>query len=53
MYIYLEKLKDKNKSTSFNVDFLGFLSHLKHVLKIEGNIWSKNNENHKVNKYNI
>ncbi len=30
-YIYLEKLKDKNKCTSFNVDFLGYLSHLKHM----------------------
>ncbi len=33
--IYLEKLKDKNKYTSFNVDLLEYLSHLKHVLKIE------------------
>ncbi len=37
-YIYFEKLTDKNKWTSFNVDFLGFLSHLKHVLKLEENI---------------
>ncbi len=28
-YIYLEKLEDKIKYTSFNVDFLGYLSHLK------------------------
>ncbi len=28
-YIYLEKLKVKNKCTSFNGDFLGYLSHLK------------------------
>ncbi len=42
--IYLEKLKDKNKCTSFNLDFLGYLSYLKHVLKIEENICSKNNE---------
>ncbi len=26
-YIYLEILKDKNKYTNFNVDFLGCLSH--------------------------
>ncbi len=44
-YMYLEKLKDKNKCTSFNVEFLEYLSHLKHVLKIEENICSKNNEN--------
>ncbi len=43
-YIYLEKLKDKNKYTNINVDFLGYLSHFKHVLKIEENICSKNNE---------
>ncbi len=52
-YIYLEKLKDKNKCTSFNVDFLGYLSHLKHVLKIEENICSKNNEKLKFDKFNI
>ncbi len=39
-YIYLEKLKDKNKC-------------LKHVLKIEENICSKNNEKLKVDKFNI
>ncbi len=52
-YIYLEKLKDKNKWTSFNVDFLGYLAHLKHVLKIEENICSKNNEKIKFDKFNI
>ncbi len=52
-YIYLEKLKDKNKCTSFNVDFLRYLSHLKHVLKIEENICSKNNEKLKFEKFNI
>ncbi len=41
--IYLEKLNDKNKYTSFNVDFLGYLSHFKHLLKIDENICSKNN----------
>ncbi len=47
--IYLEKLKDKNKYTSFNVDFLGYLSHLKHILKIiPENICSKNNEKTQV-----
>ncbi len=52
-YVYLEKLKDKNKCTSFNVDFLGYLFHLKHVLKIEENIFSKNNEKLKFDKFNI
>ncbi len=52
-YIYLEKLKDKNKCTSFNVDFLGYLSHLKHVLIIKENICSKNNEKLKFDKFNI
>ncbi len=31
-FIYREKLSNQNKSTS---DFLGYLSHLKYVLKIE------------------
>ncbi len=52
--IYIWKnLKDKNKCTSFNVDFLGYLSHLKHILKIEENICSKNNEKPKFDKFNI
>ncbi len=33
LFIYLEKLKDENKK--FNVDFLGYLCHLKYILKIE------------------
>ncbi len=51
-YIYLEKIKDKNKCKRFNVDFLGYLSLLKHVLKIE-NICSKNNEKLNFDKFNI
>ncbi len=45
--------KDKNKCTKFNVDFLGYLSYLKYVLKIEENICSKNNEKLKFDKFNI
>ncbi len=41
---HLEKLKNKNKNTNFNVDFLGYLSHLKYILKIEENINIKNNQ---------
>ncbi len=44
-YIYLEKLNNKN--TNFNVDFLGYLSHLKYILKMEGSICVKNNNNKK------
>ncbi len=34
--MYLEKLKENNKNKSgFNVDFLGYLCHLKYTLKIE------------------
>ncbi len=51
--IYLGKLKDKIKCISFNVDFLGYLSHLKHVLIIKENICSKNNEKLKFDKFNI
>ncbi len=46
----LEKTKDKNKCTSFNVEFLGYMSHLKHVLKIEENICSKDIEKLKFGK---
>ncbi len=52
IYIF-RKLKFKYKCTSFNVDFLGHLSHLKHVLKIEENICSKKNEKLKFDKFNI
>ncbi len=41
-YINLEKLKNKN--TNFNVDFLGYLSHLKYILKMEESICIKNNQ---------
>ncbi len=52
-YMYLEKLKDKYKCTIFKVDFPGYLSHLKHVLKIEENICSTNNEKLQFDKFNI
>ncbi len=50
-YIYLEKLKNKN--TNFNVDFLGYLSHLKYILKMEESICIKNNQRLKFDKYII
>ncbi len=40
-YTYLEKLKTKN--TNFNVDFLGYVSHLKYILKMEESICNQNN----------
>ncbi len=43
-YIYLEKVKDKNKIPDFNVDFLGYLCYLKGILKIEQNICLKRNK---------
>ncbi len=53
VYIYLENLKDKNKCIRFNVDFLGYLSLLKHVFKMEENICSKNYEKHKFDIFNV
>ncbi len=52
-YIYLKKLKDKNKCTTFNIDFLGYMSPLKHVFTTEESICSKNNEKLKFDKFNI
>ncbi len=34
-YIYLEKLKDDNKKSGFNADFLWYLCHLKHIVYIQ------------------
>ncbi len=52
-HIYLEKLKDKNKKPVFNVDFLGYLSYLKGILKIEQNIRLKRNQIVKFEKFYI
>ncbi len=34
-YIYLEKLKENENQNTLNIDFLGYLSKLKYILKIE------------------
>ncbi len=52
-YIYLEKLKNKNKNTIFNVYILGYLSHLKYILKMEESICIQNNQNLMFNKFII
>ncbi len=41
-YIYLEKLKEDNKTNVFNVDFLEYLCHFKYKLKIEKILVLKN-----------
>ncbi len=48
-YIYLE---NKNQNT-FNIDFLGYLSKLKYILKIEKSICTHNNQSIKFNKLNF
>ncbi len=34
-YIYLEKRKENKNQNTLNIDFLGYLSKLKYILKIE------------------
>ncbi len=36
-YIYLEKPKENNNRNTLNIDFLGYLSKLKYILKIKKN----------------
>ncbi len=52
VYIYLERDKMKKIYTSFNVNFLQYLSQLKHALKVEEIICTKKNM-HIKNKLNI
>ncbi len=52
-YIYLEKLKENEKQNTFNIDFLGYLSQLKYILKIEKSICIHNNQSIKFNKFNF
>ncbi len=54
-YIYLEKLKEENKKREFNIDFLGYLCHLKYIFKIEKSICNRKNQITKFDKfkYNI
>ncbi len=40
-YIYLEKLKEYNKTNGFNVDFPGCLCHLKYTLNIKNYLKQK------------
>ncbi len=51
-YIYLEKLKENKNQNPFNIDFLGYLSKLKYILKIEKSICTNKNQNIKFNKFN-
>ncbi len=44
-YIYREKLKEKNKNASFSINFVGYLSYLKNILKVEENICTKTIKN--------
>ncbi len=44
--------KHKNQNT-FNIDFLGYLSKLKYILKIEKSICIHNNQSIKFNKFNF
>ncbi len=52
-YIYLEKLKENKNQNTFNIDFLGYLSKLKYILKTEKSICTHNNQSIKFNKFNF
>ncbi len=52
-YMYLEKLKENKNQNTFNIDFLGYLSKLKYILKIEKSIYTHNNQSIKFNKFNF
>ncbi len=52
-HIYLEKLKENKNQNAFNIDFLGYLSKLKYILKIEKSICTHNNQSIKFNKFNF
>ncbi len=52
-YIYVEKFKNDNNKSGFNVDVLGYLCHFKHTLKIKTNICTKKNQTAKFGKFNV
>ncbi len=52
-YIYLEKLKENKNQNTLNIDFLGYLSKLKYILKIEKSICIHDNQSIKFNKFNF
>ncbi len=52
-YIYLEKLKENKNQNKLNIDFLGYLSKLKYILKIEKSLCIHNNQSIKFNKFNF
>ncbi len=52
-YVYLEKLKERNKKKRFNVNILGYLCHFKYTLKVEKNICIKKNQIVKFDKFNV
>ncbi len=39
--------------TKINIDILGYLCHLKYIVKMEKNICTKKNQIAKFNKFNI
>ncbi len=52
-YIYLEKLKENKNQNTLNIDFLGYVSKLKYILKIEKSICIHNNQSIKFNEFNF
>ena len=52
-YIYLKKLKESNNDKTLYIDFLGYLSQLKYILKIEKSICIRRNQSVKFDKFNF
>ncbi len=54
-YIYLEKLKENKNQNTLNIDlkFMGYLSKLKYILKIEKAYVFKHNQSIKFNQFNL
>ncbi len=46
--LYAKHVKDENKNREFNVDFPGYLYHLKYILKIEKSICNRKKSNSEV-----
>ncbi len=47
------KIKENKSQNTLNIDFMGYLSKLKYILKIEKSICIHNNQSIKFNKFNF
>ncbi len=52
-YIYLEKSEENKNQNTLNIDFLGYLSKLKYILKIEQSRCIHSKQSIMFNKFNL